>query len=394
MSSALRRSLRVHGQMLRTAWTDQADAPRQPGRLLRLGALAAPYAAAQAVHWVGFALDELTHSDYRSVAVDAPLFVVGIPRSGTTFVHRTLAADPGFTSLTAWEALLAPSVTERRVAQALAAVDQSLGAPTLRGLNHMLARLSAQLDDIHPIAPEDAEEDYLALLPMAGCFLPALGFPGAESLWALADLDEAVSPTSQAVLLAAYHGLLQRHLYAHRSDTGHAPRLLSKNAAFSTWTPALAQRYPDARFIVCMRDPVEALSSQLSSIAAARELFGTDPEGRTFPDRFRHIYAASLRSLRRAIDGSPQRFAVVQMEALKQRPGETLHDALTTLNERVSPELGHALARADRQAGGFQSAHRHRIEQFGLCSQTLRRELEPDYHAICAHRIDTLQEAS
>ena len=51
---------------------------------------------------------------YREVEIRDPVHVVGIPRSGTTYMHRALAAHPGFTSLRKWELLLAPSVTKKK----------------------------------------------------------------------------------------------------------------------------------------------------------------------------------------------------------------------------------------------------------------------------------------
>ncbi|MEN8821188.1 MAG: sulfotransferase [Abyssibacter sp.] len=365
-------------------------------RVVRLLALAPPYAALQATHWLGFALDEVIFPGYRRTEPDTPLFIVGIPRSGTTFVHRTLAQDSRFTSMAAWEAVLAPSISERKAWEALAGLDQRLGAPIAKVLLRLLRNLAAQLDDVHPIAPDDAEEDYLALLPVAGCFLLALGFPDADALWALADLEEGMDSQSQETLLDAYHAVLQRHLYI-RGGSGQpagAIRLLSKNAAFATWTPALARRYPDARFIVCMRDPIEALSSQLSSIESARQLFGTDPDGVAFPQRFGRLYASGLRSLRKAVEAAPHRFAVVDMETLKRRPGTALRSALSALGEPMSPALEQALSQADHHASGYQSPHHHDIGQFDLATESLRRELQSDYHAICTHLQAPWQEVS
>ena len=38
----------------------------------------------QLIHWVGFLLDEIFFRGYRKVAINDPVFIVGIPRSGTT----------------------------------------------------------------------------------------------------------------------------------------------------------------------------------------------------------------------------------------------------------------------------------------------------------------------
>ncbi|WP_370300182.1 sulfotransferase, partial [Abyssibacter sp.] len=248
MQAAFRRSLRVHAKMLRSALAPDPAAPRSPARLARLAALMPPYLAVQTMHWAGFALDELLYAGYRGVRVDQPLFVLGIPRSGTTFVHRTLAADPAFTTLSTWEAVLAPSITERRVWLALAQVDDRLGRPASRLLNRFVRRLAGDFDDIHGVDLTAAEEDYLALIPAAGCFLLALGLPASQDLWGLATFDETLDDADRSILLDFYHALLQKHLYVHGPDR----RILSKNAAFASWAPALAARYPEARFLVCV----------------------------------------------------------------------------------------------------------------------------------------------
>ena len=44
-------------------------------------------------------VDEILFRGYRKISVEAPVFIVGQPRSGTTFLHRTLSADQSFISL-------------------------------------------------------------------------------------------------------------------------------------------------------------------------------------------------------------------------------------------------------------------------------------------------------
>jgi hypothetical protein len=44
-------------------------------------------------------VDEVLYRGYRKVEVEAPVFIAGQPRSGTTFLHRTMSADENFISL-------------------------------------------------------------------------------------------------------------------------------------------------------------------------------------------------------------------------------------------------------------------------------------------------------
>jgi hypothetical protein len=42
------------------------------------------------------------HPDHVSVSIDKPIFVTGLPRTGTTALHRLLTADPGHQGLEMW----------------------------------------------------------------------------------------------------------------------------------------------------------------------------------------------------------------------------------------------------------------------------------------------------
>ena len=141
--------------------------------------------------------------------------MTGIPRSGTTFLHRTLAVDhERYTTLTTWEALLAPSIVQRKIIHALACLDQRLGGLGQRGVNALTRRLAGGLDDIHEVGLEAAEEDYLALAAGGRLLYHAAGL----SLLLLACSSWAIwisrcRQRGVKRLLSFYYSCLQRHLY-------------------------------------------------------------------------------------------------------------------------------------------------------------------------------------
>ena len=69
----------------------------------------------QAVHWICFVLDEVCFPSYRQMKLKEPVFVLGVPRSGTTFLHKTLQRDSRYTTFSVWECLFAPSIFERKI---------------------------------------------------------------------------------------------------------------------------------------------------------------------------------------------------------------------------------------------------------------------------------------
>lgn len=351
-------------------------APLRLRRWLFLVVLYPLFLLLQLVHWLGFLLDELFFPGYRRQVVRAPVFITGVPRSGTTFVHRTLSADADrYVTVSTWEAVLAPSVIERKCWRALAALDRAMGSPLKRGLRAATRGMGGGFDAVHEIDLASPEEDYLWLLPAGGCFILFLAFPYAGTLESLADLDRMPAKHRERIL-DLYHRCLQKHLYAHGGDR----RLLSKNAAFGSWAPALRARYPDARFLICVREPVTALSSQLSSLKPARVLFGTDPDGRYTTEAFTRIYARTYATLAGFLKSTPRETAVCLDQAdLGRDPAGVIRAAIRALNGEPGPVLDARLSALRPHPG---SGHRHAPEDFPLNFQEIEDCLRPPYALI------------
>lgn len=327
--------------------------------------------ALQLLHWLGLLCDELCFRAYRKVEVSAPVFVLGIPRSGTTFLHRTLAADQSrYTSFSTWEAILAPSITERKTLRMFRSIDRALGAPLNKLIQKILRSVSGDFNDIHEVGLSAPEEDYLSLLPAGGCFILLLAFPHSLHLRQLGQLVEMPAGERER-LLDFYKRMLQRHLYCHPGKT-----MLSKNAAFATWAEALKATFPDAKFLVCIREPSSALSSQLSSLAPARELFGTDPDGSHTARTFTEIYAHSYPALARFVESSEAtQVAIIEQSEMKAAPAEIIRSALDQLNLENTTPLDHLVP-------GKPSAHRHHPGDFPIDSTQIEYCMQPAYEAM------------
>ncbi len=260
----MRETLRRFGQLAATTLWPPRDGYRDPGLLHYLvGLLLLPLLALFLVyHWLGLLLDELLFRGYRDVAVQDPVFILGVPRSGTTALHHTLAHDPQFTTMRTWECVFGVSVTWRLCGRFIGRADRRLGRPLGRLLAATERRLSRGLQSFHPTGLDLPEEDYWTLLPVLACFGLVAAFPDARCLWRCARFDHALSTEERARLMAFYRGCIQRHLYVHGSDR----RFLAKNAAFAQAAASLLQTFPDARVICCLREPTGAVASQVDAL--------------------------------------------------------------------------------------------------------------------------------
>ena len=372
------RSLGLHfGWFFRSFWPgSHKDAPIGVLRILFLLLIYPGICSVQLIHWLGFLMDEILFPHYKKVEIKAPLFISGIPRSGTTFVHRTLVQNStGFTCFKMWEAILAPSITERKCIRAIARIDKVLGGFARTRLFALLRKGTAALDDIHEVSLTSPEEDYLTLLPFGGCFIMAFAFPFSVDLRSLGQL-ETLNDETRERLLQGYHRCLQKHLFC----AGENARLLSKNAAFSSWLPSLRLTYPDAKFIICIREPARALSSQLSSLAGARKVFGTDPDGRFSSSLMLDTFASNYRSLAQFIndtryDGST---AVIEQSDLRKQPGALIAKAV----EQLKLESNCDLERLHALLPSSPSAHKHQLTDYSVDSERMKVCIEPSYREI------------
>jgi hypothetical protein len=321
------------------------------------------FALVQAIHWLGFLLDDILFRGWRRVEIREPLFVLGVPRSGTTKLHEVMAKDSQYTSFSTWECLFALSVTERRFWLALARLDALIGGPAAGVVGWLERRIFASLDDVHAMSLTSPEEDYFALMPILSCFILFLPFPANEHLHRVGLFDREMPEAERKRILDFYQSCLKRHLYVHGPDK----RLLSKNAAFAPLAQSLSRQFPDARFIVCLRDPIETIPSQLSSIGPGLRLFGISEHSAPIRERLLEQLAFYYDNLHALVRSQPaQRCATVTLPELKAG----LSAALTGIYAQLGLPLGDDFAAVLRietpAARGYRSGHRYALAQFGL----------------------------
>ena len=345
-ASSLRLLLLTARRYLLLVWLTVAP-PTFPGfarYLLRLVVLAFGlplFIALQSLHLLGCLLDELIFRRYRHVQVRQPVFVLGVPRSGTTFTHRLLAHTDNVTTFSTWECLFAPTISERYLWLGVGRLDRMLGRPLGRLMHGAQKLLAARFDDVHPIRLEEPEEDFFVLLPILCCFLLVLPFPDADWLWRMAQFDAQVSPAERRSVLGWYRRCLQKHLFVHGSDKV----LLSKNASFAGMAGSLAEEFPDCRLVLCERDSVAVIRSQFASLEAGMRLFGIEENRSDFRNKLLNCleyYYLNLSRVRGEM--SPDRWFGLRLWELSNEPRRVIAGLLTHFGLASTPELDAALS--------------------------------------------------
>lgn len=359
---------------LRLAWKTFFHEKDSPGRLtpkrfvLFLG-LIPVLGGLQLVHWVCFVLDELLFPGYRKVEVNKPVFILGIPRSGTTLLQRVIARDTErFTGYKLWECLLAPAIIERYICRFIARADRAIGAPGRKLMGVIDYRLFRDVREIHPTSLFWDEEDEVLLYPTFSTAFLMYMFPFEEELRHLAFFDEQTPEDEQKLIMDFYKACIQRHLYVSGPDKHY----LAKNVMSSAKVEALRTTFPDARVICNVRSPYRCIPSSLSLAAyiwkQCENAPWDDRAVETFVDILHNLYKHPMKTLP---TWPEHQYAVVLFDDLRR----DLKGVVTRLYEHLGLEMGagypEVLEHEDAKSRQYKSSHRYTPDAYGLSPEKI-----------------------
>jgi hypothetical protein len=271
-----------------------------------------------------------------------PIVILGLPRTGTTLLHRLLAADPRLRALQSWEALSPAPLAghderQRRIASAERAE---------RSLRYMAPDFFA----VHPIDARGPEEDILLLDLAFRSTVPesTMRVPGFAS-W-LEEQDQLPA--------YRYHKRLLQVLSWQR-----AGQWVLKTPHHLEWVDELVSVYPDALLVWTHRDPAEVVPSFCSMIAHGRGVFSDaiDPHeiGASWLRKGARMVSRAMAARERLGAG---RFFDVKYGDFVRAPIETVKRIVERAGLDFTPEA----ERAVREAALHEKKDRHGVHRYAL----------------------------
>jgi hypothetical protein len=319
------------------------------------------------IHWFCFFLDDILFPGYKTQPVEKPLFILGNLRSGSTFLHRLLSRDrETFTSLTIWDIFLTPSVTQKKITQFVARLDNNLGGHLHRLLGEF-DRQTLRKIKIHHISFFQPEEDENILFHIWDTLWISFLFPFLDELPDYEHFDAAFTLERKHRIMAFYKSMLQRHMYA----TGKK-YFVAKNPAFSPKIETLVEFFPDARIIYLVRNPLDMLPSTISMINYGRRVF-TEPQEKwlyldEIVDMTKHWYNYPLKYL----DSHPSpRHLILNYEDLIQRPEQVLRLLYEQFSYPDRPGLDTIVDQAVKETLTFNSDHIYSYQEMGFTREQI-----------------------
>ena len=202
------------------------------------------------------------HPEIHEVRIERPIFIVGLPRTGTTHLHEVLSADPRLRSVPFWEGLEpvlreserpAPGAPDPRVARAAGAID-------------MMDVLMPYFRRMHAMTPEHPEEDVVLL---------TIDFTTLQFEWGL------ILPSWRAYYRThdqtPHYEYMKTLLMVLQWLRGGTRWVLKAPQHLEQFGP-LARVFPDATFLVTHRDPVPVTASLVTLVTYYARLYVDRPD--------------------------------------------------------------------------------------------------------------------
>jgi hypothetical protein len=292
--------------------------------------------------------------------IERPVFVFGIPRTGTTLLSNLLAADPNRRSALTWE------------------IDDPIPPPTTATLK----------TDPRALARLEQERQMLAAHPEMGKYYRNSAiYPNECMFFIISDFkcllwegrgklpnyrDWLFSPDTDLTSTYEYH---KRFLQTLQADAPGVWNL--KQPSHGMWLETILKIYPDARFVWSHRDPITATGSFCSLMALSQRSSGyVDKEWLVQNYPWQAVQHANRIMDSRARLGH-DRIVDVHYADLMRQPIETMRKLYASLGDEFTPEAQASMqAWLDDNPQGKFGKHEYKLGEFGLTPDKVRASFE------------------
>jgi hypothetical protein len=323
-------------------------------------------------HAVCFFLDGILFPRMWRVKMKEPVFMVGHARSGTTLTHRLMSQDEGrFSSFMLYECYF-PSLLQKKVIRAIAEIDRTTFGGSLA------ARVAAWEEKrygpyrhMHEMGLTLFEEDDISLYysMASGFWITKMPYMGDLDFYRMSDWPEKKRRRYNEM----YRELVRRQLYLNGAEKTH----LAKNPMWSGRVAALIDAFPDAKFVVNVRDPRDTIPSMLKLVRTGWSTLGWDDarQQRCLQILANQSWDTYLHPLE-TLEAHPEvPSAVVDYRDLTADPAATIERVYAELGLEVSDAFRERLAGEGKREQKHKTRHSYSLEEFGLEGDVIREEL-------------------
>ena len=294
--------------------------------------------------------------------LEAAVVVTGLPRTGTTLLHRLLALDPSVRVLRFWEGLH-PIPPEPD--------GEASGAALVRQAASWLERfyeLVPAFRTIHPSTPEGPEE----------CDALLQNTFASQHFDDMFDAEDYSAWLNTAPLRQEYADYaLQLRVLGSADEAARAWVL--KSPSHLGHLDAVTEQLPEALIVHCHRHPRQAVPSYASLVLALRRAYSDEVSPAVVGRQALHRCSLAMaRALAVRDRLGPPRFVDVPYDALVREPLRVVADIYERSGRELPDGVREGMTRwmADNPQHRH-GVHRYDLAQFGLSEEAVSGALAP-----------------
>ncbi|CAN5185799.1 sulfotransferase [soil metagenome] len=354
-----------------TGMTDMGGTDHEPGLRLLAEDLASPEAGLTPLGnyfqrsevkgaLVGRLLTQARFNEFpehADVAIERPIFLMGLPRTGTTALHRLLHADPMAQGLEMW----------------LTQFPQPRPPRETWDDDPIFTAMQTAFSAHHVESPDFMGIHYMDATTVEECWRLLRQTGKSNSYESLANVPRSTEWLRTQDWTDAYARHKQNLQLVGLNDADK--RWVLKNPSHMTALDALMTVYPDALVVYTHRDPVVCIASSCSLSAETTLGHSTTytPEvvGSTQLDLWSRAFHG-YHDARAAYDDA--QFADVAFADLVADPMGVVRGVYEQFGLDFTPEAEAAVSAIDRESkqGGKAPSHRYSLEDYGLTESHVR----------------------
>jgi hypothetical protein len=294
----------------------------------------------------------VNHPHIFDIPLDRPLFITGLPRTGTTLMHNLISRDPAWRVLLYWE-LLYPYLRSD-----IADFEQYAINLAEQGLK-ALYRMYPEFIYRHETRATGPEECFNLIR------LSFLSIAWANE-WYLSDYLRWFLRQDMTDSYRYYRKLLQLLLWRKPGE-----HLLLKCPAHLFNVETIFTVFPDARVIWMHRNPVKSIASGLSLLSVFHDISGG-------PDEFIELYLVYFKeSLERTMaveQSGRRRLQSISYKKLVQDPLTVIRDIYERFDYPWDDTKGENISRwLGQNPQHKHGAHKYSLEDFGLAEADIKK---------------------